>query len=165
MAATLRRAPLLLGSLLVLACDPARPPPSVDAGPARLEVGAGEAAFEAFDDGDLVPLVMGPQGGYHVPVSVRVAGLDPRGTILDLRLTRDRDGATVSQTFVVRVSLEALPTGLAEAWGLTLVVPEPDQAVEEPLTLRVRVTERAESGGRTLELERRLVTAWPTNTG
>jgi hypothetical protein len=158
----------LCAMLWLSGCDPAQPggdaalPDGSVSGEPRLEVGTGEQQFEPFEDGDTVPLILGSQGAQHVAVSVRVFGLDPRGTILDLRLTRDRDGMTVSQTFMVRVSLEPVAgsPGLAEAWGLTLVVPEPDQAIGEALTLRVRVTERMDAGGRVLEVERHLFTDW-----
>jgi hypothetical protein len=156
--------------LFVSACDPTHPSPdgstsTEDAavmGSPRLEVGTGEQEFEPFEDGDTVPLIRGPQGAQHVAVSVRVFELDPRGTVLDLRLTRDRDGMVVSQNFVVRVSLEPVEgsPGLAQAWGMTLVVPEPDQAIGEALTLRVQITERADAGGRVLEVERHLFTDW-----
>jgi hypothetical protein len=140
-------APLLA---LPLGCDPVEPgdpdasAPTDAAAPAvepRLEIGTGAEGFGTFEDGETLDIVSGCQGAQHIWVALRVWGLNPRGTILDVSLARDRDEMVVSQTFRVRVSLTAVEDAdYADVWGLTLVVPEPDQAVEEDLTLRATVT-------------------------
>ena len=65
---------------------------------ARVEVGAGEHAFEEIADDTELPLVHGPQGGNHILASVRVYDMDP---IVSLRytLTRVYDGLMFSDNF------------------------------------------------------------------
>lgn len=143
------RTSLALLALALLGCDPA--PPGDDAGPIEtdayvpapvLEVGAGEGVFSSIAPGEMLPLVSGCQGSQHVWVGARAWGIERRGTILDLALIRDRDDEVVSQAFHVRISLQAVPNEpYAEVTGLTLIVPEPDEALEEALTLRVTVTD------------------------
>lgn len=139
----LRLARLLAFPLVLLACGA---PPSTDAGTdssvaPRVEIGNGQDTFVAVEDGQTLPLVHGCQGLQHVWTALRVRGLSPRGTILDLAFVRDRDGVVVSQIFTVRVSLEPVAgTDYAEVTGLTLVVPDPAQAIGEDLTLRATVT-------------------------
>ena len=62
--------PLLLS--LVLACG------SQDGGQGPLEgrLGTGEWEWEALENGDEVPVILGPQGGHHLLSSVRVSGLE-----------------------------------------------------------------------------------------
>lgn len=166
----LRRSALVLFALLA-ACDPKLPddpdgsaPDDPDAwvpsGDPRVELGTGRDAFEAFEDGQTLELVSGCQGAQHIWTSVRAYGLDPRGTILDVSATRDRDGMMLSQTFHVRVSLEPVAgTDYAEVSGLTLVVPEPDQAIGEDITMHLSVTDMAE---RTATDERPIQLDWAT---
>jgi len=39
-----------------------------------MSIGTGEAAFEALTEGETIPLILGPQGGYHLWISVRCDG-------------------------------------------------------------------------------------------
>ena len=41
-----------------------------------VELGTGEIAFEALEDGDSIYVIHGPQGGYHLLASLRVAGVE-----------------------------------------------------------------------------------------
>lgn len=164
----LRSSALVLFSLLA-ACDP-KPPDDPDgsvrgdadaritSGDPRAEVGTGRDTFVAFADGETLDLVAGGQGAQHIWTSVRAWGLDPRGTILDLTVTRDRDGMRLTQTFHVRVSLEPIEgTDYAQVQGLTLIVPEPDQAIGEDLTMRLSVTDMT---GRMATDERPIRVEW-----
>ncbi len=152
----------LFALLFLTACGPAHADPdaSVDGSTTepRVEIGNGADTFVAFDDGDTLGLIHGCQGAQHIWIALRAWGLDPRGTILDLALTRDRDGLRVSQTFTVRVSLQPVAgTDYAEVTGLTLVVPEPDLAIGEDLTLSATVTAM---DGRSATSERHIRTDW-----
>lgn len=49
------------------------PPPCAPA----LELGSGAREWQPVDDGDTLYLYWGPQGGYHLYLSVRARGLDP----------------------------------------------------------------------------------------
>jgi len=59
---------VLLASLL--ACTSPEPPP------AGVELGTGDLDFEPLLDGQDVYVVQGPQGGYHILGSARLAGVD-----------------------------------------------------------------------------------------
>ncbi len=58
--------PLLL-LLLLTGC--------VDLGPSWVAIGQGEAEHVELSEGDAVPIVQGPQGGYMVALSLRAGGL------------------------------------------------------------------------------------------
>ena len=60
--------PLLL-ALLLFGCQPETP-----ITPAAV-IGTGEWDWESLANGDEVPVIQGPQGGYHLLLSVRVAGV------------------------------------------------------------------------------------------
>lgn len=144
------------------ACDPTNWDPASwsTSGEPRVELGTGRDGFEAFEDGQTLELVSGCQGAQHIWTAVRARGMDPRGTILDVAVTRDSDGMLMSQVFHVRVSLEPVAcTDYAEVSGLTVVIPEPDLAIGEDLTMRVTVTDREE---RTASIERPIRTEWAT---
>ncbi len=60
-------------AILLAACggtdEPMEPPMAV--------IGAGEQAFAPLSDGAVAPVILGPQGGYHIIGSVRIAGIEP----------------------------------------------------------------------------------------
>lgn len=104
-------------------------------------MGVGEGRYASFEDGDTLDLVTGCQGSQHVWIAVQATGLDPRGVIVDLNLVRERDEVMVSQPYVVRLTLGVLD-GVGEQVGLTLIVPEPDEAIGEDLRLITTLTDR-----------------------
>lgn len=137
----------LIAIFLLLSCD--GPAPDADAGrplDPSLSIGTGEGRFSSFEDNDTLDLLAGCQGAQHVWVALRATGLDPRGTIIDLSLRRASDDVVVSSAFRVRVSMDPVPgmEGHFEVYGLTAVVPEPDEALGQDLLLSVRVTDRAD---------------------
>ena len=68
--------------MLVLTWLACASPEPIDLGEPWLELGAGQTAFEPLQDDDVVELVAGPQGGWHVDVSVRFGGMWPDGVTL-----------------------------------------------------------------------------------
>jgi hypothetical protein len=74
----------------------------VDAGPQRVELGTGESEFEPLVDGQVVPLIAGSQGGYHVWVSVRAGGF--RGPRLRMTITTEVVSAEAGATLGERTS-------------------------------------------------------------
>ena len=115
-----------------------------DAGSAEpsLEIGTGEGLYRPFADGETLDLVTGCQGSQHVWVALRTEGLDRRGPIIDVQLVRAEDDVVVSQTFVVRITFQPVEGEIyGELVGLTVVVPEPDQAIGHDLILRATVTD------------------------
>lgn len=140
------------------------PPPIADAGvfdtgpaegPARLEVGTGEAAFVPFADGGTLDLVPGCQGSQHVWVSLRTTGLVAARAIVTSSLERVRDDVVVGQ-LLLRLDLEVTSDG-AEAVGLTLIVPDPSAALDEDLRLRAHVRD---AEGVEVEVVRTVRVAW-----
>lgn len=64
---------VLISCLLVFgACG--EDPPS---GPATIEIGTGALDFEVITKGQELPLVAGPQGGYHFVINARIQNLLP----------------------------------------------------------------------------------------
>lgn len=135
---------------------------SADAPPAvgALRLGEGERGFRAIEDGDTLLVAQGCQGSQHVWMTLQSEGLDPRGVIVQLSLTRHSDGALVTADFDIRLSLVPAPSGtFAQLTGVTLQIPVPDEAIGQDLVLRGRLEDRA---GVTATAERRVRVAWGT---
>ena len=69
MPVSLRRALPLLTAGLLAGCAPGGDGPG-------LVLGTGEAEFEAITDGDVLQVIRGPQGGYHMLGSLLVKGVE-----------------------------------------------------------------------------------------
>lgn len=54
-----------------------------------VEVGTGLDELRVLRDGDPLEIVFGPQGGWHVDLGVRFAGLSPEGLVVTYRLRED----------------------------------------------------------------------------
>lgn len=139
----------LLALLLLLGCDPGNPPvedASVPVLDPMLELGVGEGRFATFEDGQTLDLVSGCQGLQHVWIAMRGQGIDPRGTLVDLSLRRASDDVMVSQVFRVRISMQPVDgmPGVYELYGLTMIVPTPDDAIGQDLVVSATVTDRAD---------------------
>jgi len=130
----------LLALFLLLNCGTEPPPP----GDPTLELGIGEGLYSSFEDNDTLGMVSGCQGLQHVWVAMRATNIDPRGTLIDVGIRRASDDVMVSQVFRVRLSMQPVPgnDGLYELYGLTIIVPEPDEALGEDLMLTATVTDR-----------------------
>ncbi len=140
----------LLALLLLLSCDPVGPDDggtSDDGGPSvtpSLSIGNGEGMFRDFADGETLDIVSGCQGSQHIWIALQAQGLDPRGTIIDVSIRRASDDVVVSQTFRLRLSFQPVAgrEGLFQVYGLTIVIPEPDEAVGQDLIVSATVTDR-----------------------
>ena len=84
----------------------------------------------------------GCQGSQHVWTSVRAWGLARQRAIVTLELTRARDELRVGQ-LQLRIDLAPFGDG-AEVLGLTLVVPDPAEALGEDLEMRLHVIDAAD---------------------
>ncbi len=118
---------------------------SPDAGPPPpmgvLELGTGDGRFEPILDGAVVGLSRGFQGLQHVPVALRVREMHTDRAILELTLTRDRDGMVVSDPLRVRIPFVAYD-GYDELTGIQLVTPDEDDVLSETVTLSAHVENR-----------------------
>ena len=103
-----------IGTLLCgLPCTFGCPPPSDadagfigDAGPPELSVGTGEEAFAPLMNGDVLELIHGPQGGWHVVVSARMSGVELDGARLIIEVRSGEAGS--EETVLARISLALL---------------------------------------------------------
>jgi len=117
--------------------------------PPEATLGTGIDAFVPLTDGDIVDIVQGPQGGFHVFGSVRIRGLDP-GNPDDLG-----DPSNPTSDFLVfqgdtRVDLDAShytqgldPTaeaGTFEMVGRLLILDIQSPAELDGASLRIEVT-------------------------
>jgi hypothetical protein len=67
---------LLTAWLGCAAGDPSTEPTGEGLGPLMVELGSGEWEWESLDDGGEIPVIQGPQGGFHLLGSVRVSGIE-----------------------------------------------------------------------------------------
>ena len=69
----------------------------VDASVGRIEIGTGLSEFIDVAEGADVELVMGPQGGWHVDVALRLYDLDPMDMQLEIEgfYVEDDESATI----------------------------------------------------------------------
>lgn len=94
----------LLLSVLLLGCE-------VDTVPEAL-LGTGSWEWQPLEDGEGIPVILGPQGGYHVLGSVRLKGLVP-GNVNDLE-----DPKNPTTTFSVQVDGTNLTPGSVFVQGI-----------------------------------------------
>lgn len=123
---------------------------------ASLEIGTGLEAYEALpDEAPTLEIVHGPQGGYHVYLSMRVTGLEP-DTLL-WRVVRARDAYVFAN-----LELSARPgtfrpsEGALERVGdwVVLAVTSPADVTMDELRVEARVTSRAGATATAMRLVR-----------
>lgn len=81
--------PLLAALWLACAADPCDRP--------TVEVGTGADAFTPVTEGDAIPIIFGPQGGWHLWGAFRDTGLDPVVTV-SYTIRRAADDAPLSDS-------------------------------------------------------------------
>jgi hypothetical protein len=140
-------------ALLFSACpETSDPPPDGggDAGMPRIEIGTGDIGeYTTLMDGDETTLIRGSQGGQHVWVGLRAWDLNTRPALIELLLENDASGDSVSIPFQVRLTFQdELPpdADYSQISGLALVVPDPEDVLRQPVTIRARVSENRTGG-------------------
>jgi hypothetical protein len=86
-------------------------------GEPMVEIGTGEAVFEAIDDGDPIQIIQGAQDGHHILGSLRT--LNTTGVVaINFDITPDYSGETISAQ---RYRLQLLPDPIRGdcAWIMT----------------------------------------------
>ncbi len=68
-----------------------------------LELGTGETEFVSLEDGDEVPLVYGPQGGWHIDATARFGGIELDGAWLTYVATDPDDGAVLNYPYEAKL--------------------------------------------------------------
>lgn len=135
----------LLGLLVALTGCPAG-----DQSPGLL-IGTGEVEFEPVEDGDVLQVVRGPQGGYHILGSLLVKGVDagdPNNLTSDRNPTMTFDVFRGGDSIIL---LDSFTQGLDEApdsegpyshWlvGRFVVLDQSDTALDgETVTITARI--------------------------
>ncbi len=134
---------LALFTLGFLGCSSSPEPVECSApeGAGEFEAGTGEVCFERVEDGGTIPLMEGPQGGWHIWLAV---GCTDCGTSAHLRavVTDPTDGEEVVPNTEVFADLSS------DAWpqiaGLQLSMPDPYEVGSKsargtPLAIHVEV--------------------------
>ena len=130
-----------------------------DGGGPVLEMGSGGIdVYEPVEDGDTVELARGCQGGQHVWIGLRAWGLDTQPALISLRATRASDGEMVSLPITVRLRFVEMAE-YDQITGLQLIIPTPDDVLDEDVDITVEVSEDFR-GGRTVSVTRRVDIEW-----
>jgi hypothetical protein len=146
---------------LLFACSP--PPPGGDDGgsdggpiPSAVEVGSGSISFVPLTDGDPVDIIKGPQGGYHIWMSLRASKqLDPKLIAVKYIVT-ELDGGEISLN-ASRLNLQA--NGDTNDWyGLQGLLPNPAAVSGREVLLRI---EAEDSAKKTAVDQRRVIPRGP----
>lgn len=123
----------------VWACGP-QPPGSEG----ELQLGTGEQEFIDVHESGEIELVYGPQGGWHVWVSLVADGLDPDR--VEMELTTETLGvAGTRDRSIVYMSLEPMPDGRAVRYGWRAILSHPECADGRPLKVEVRLRDRGDT--------------------
>lgn len=148
------RAPTLalLGGVLLAGCGG-------EAAAPFFEVGTGESAFEALGEGATVPLIHGPQGGYHVWIGVRHRGLGPGDIVLEYGAVDPVTGEGLMFPGLRAVEADVDPEAVSQAAGLVgfLLEDEPAVYAGRSITLEARGSDEA---GNAMNDARSVVVAW-----
>ena len=108
-----------------------------------LEIGTGEWSFISVEDRGEVELVYGPQGGWHVWVSLQAEGIDPRR--VEMELTTEIAGLPESrERSIVYVDLQAERDGTFVRYGWPAILSRPECAAGRELVVEVRLRDRTD---------------------
>ena len=101
------------------------------------ELGGGKDGFVPLADGDPVPVIMGPQGGYHIWTSVRIH--DPTLKVVAVSLTSrfEDTGALVGQPSKEAAVFEDAGDGWWVNVGMRSFIDSPAPVKGKRVTLRV----------------------------
>lgn len=90
-------------------------------GASAVEIGKGESAFAPLDEGEVVAIEAGPQGGYHVWLALRVNGLRQQGSRLTVKGDFP-DPAYTLPPFTSQITLRKATEGQCEIHGVRFQV-------------------------------------------
>ena len=123
-----------------------------------LVIGVGEEGYEPLEPGSEVPLIFGPQGGYHVVLALAGQYLDPE-PVWTVTMTGTIGGELWGQTVPYAQPRCDAAAGLLVAWNLLLIweeVEDPDPYPLDGETLDVAVS-ALDMSGAVVEAETSLV--------
>lgn len=125
----------VLWVLAGVACADATP-----TGVPDLLVGTGQYAFERVEEGGDVPIIFGPQGGYHIWVGVLAENVERR-CVAEVRMALlDEAPTPVGNPLYFDVELFEADDGWLQFAGLPLVV-DREQVEDRPVRIDVDLTD------------------------
>lgn len=142
--------PLLHAALVVLALGASACGAPFE-GPARLVLGTGFFSFGLLAEDQTVPIIHGPQGGYHVWAAVQARSLEFSQVMVTFSATYAADGRAI-ETTPNQVSLAPIDdehaaaaegSGWGEALRLFVLLPDPAAVTGQ----RVRIHAAISDGG------------------
>lgn len=123
-----------------------------------LVLGVGESAFYPAHDGDTAALVAGAQGGHHVWLSLRAAGLEPEGARMILDVTPTAPAPAAHSEVEIDLTPSGDPRFPDEFVGWPARVLMPECAVDRPVAFMVTLRD---ARGRTASTELSLIAGAP----
>jgi hypothetical protein len=130
------------------ACDAG---PNLDVDP-WVELGGANAAFQALDGLEVIIIEEGPQGGYHIEVSVRATGIDWNEAISSFKLSFEDGTPIIGAVQELRgmnlcttddVDCQAGESGMGELIGAQIGIDSPSEVRGETVILSVTVSDRS----------------------
>lgn len=147
-------ATLLVGAAGLIAGCAGAPVDPGEPEEARLELGTGTWRFEPVEDGAELPMIHGAQGGWHVWVAIRTAGMDARVGSLVVEL-QPADESAPAQVTSLGVQLDPPDAeGRRSYLGWPAILPSPACSVGTMQRLRATFTS---SSGERVSAERYLI--------
>jgi hypothetical protein len=129
---------------LVLDAGPAAGADAGDAGDeplASVELGSGEAEFEATQEGQHLKLYAGTQGGHHVWLSFRVHGLAPRGVRMTLDVVPAAPAQSAHSDVMINLDPASDGSDAYEFIGWPARILDPECAVGRSVDLSLTLTD------------------------
>lgn len=113
-------------------------------GEPRVEIGTGVTTFVPIEDGDDVELVNGPQGGWHVDVTLRLYQVDPQELTMRIEGYDVESGASVGIP-IERILTERRVQRQEDHWlrvgdQLIFAIEGPEEVIDTDVRVEARIT-------------------------
>ena len=121
-----------------------------------VDVGTGSSEWVPLNDGDMVPIVAGPQGGFHVWTSIHVHDASVDTARINVTARIEATGEAAGNPSSVAAALSLTADGLREKVGMRDLIASPSAVTGKRVVLRVEaVTDdgRHGAGERVVVLE------------
>ena len=161
--------------LLLVACGSPAQPVMIAPGPPSLSLGIGDVSYQPLADGQSAQVIHGPQGGYHIVVSLLATGVwpgtpgvpgspdNPTTTLRAFRASGVELGLMTDHINVLHSAYAPSPTGDGVVLLnrlLRLDTMTPRDFAGERLLLRAELTDR---DGRTVGDDKHVIAVPPNN--
>jgi hypothetical protein len=135
-----------LAVMIVAACDAGGERDAPDAGsgePGTVELGSGESAFELTTAEEHLKLYAGTQGGHHVWLSYRVAGLMPEDVRMVLDVVPMPPARPAHSDVVLDLDPSAYGASSYEFIGWPAQILDPECAVGSVVSIALTLTDKS----------------------